>query len=59
MPRQTMEVRLLWDLGGECGVGNLDKAILMGSEQSRPCAKGLGVGLDGEEDLDPVSLETS
>lgn len=54
-----MEVRLLWDLGGECGVGNLDKAILMGSEQSRPCAKGLGVGLDGEEDLDPVSLETS
>lgn len=54
-----MEVRLSWDLGAECGVGDLDEAISMGSEQNRPCAKGLDVDLEGKEDPGPVSLETT
>lgn len=28
----------------------------MGSDQSRACAKGLDVGIEGEEDLGSVSL---
>lgn len=31
----------------------------MGSERSRPCAKGLDVGVGGDEDLGSVSLGTT